>query len=228
MVTCERSVLKVLLLVFFCCKLGNATETPPEEPLPSLVFLDGPKVELRSPTEVRVSWKGLVLNGQNVDQYKVKYWDVTDPVHFNMTTPVAPSMTSVNLVIKPEVDYNFEVVAREDKELYIEWTRSPTVPFNTLTATDLACFPRFSGPPRISRQIGGKVQISWDSVIQDPECVDGYLVKHWPVSSLEEYNESGLLGPKVKSLEVKLKPEVDYVFHVEAKVFPAWSAGKAR
>ena len=88
------------------------------------------QVDLRT---VRVTWEGIVQNERCVDNYLVKYWQKSDPQGYQMTQLIDKQHYTSDIIITPEVNYVFQVIAREDKGglLGIVYNRSDHIEFKT-------------------------------------------------------------------------------------------------
>ena len=96
-------------------------------------FNGNPTVTQITITSVQVSWQGVVINVECADQFVVKYWKL-GTTNYKMSDLVANNIEAVILTgITPRVEYNYQVVAREDKGalLGIDYNRSPVVKFTT-------------------------------------------------------------------------------------------------
>ena len=97
-------------------------------------FSAPPLVTQLSPTIVQVSWKGIINNQNCADQFLVKYWRKTRPNDYLQSDLVATSVDAVILSgIIPRIEYVYQVIAREDKLMGIDYNRSPTAQFTTST-----------------------------------------------------------------------------------------------
>ena len=97
-------------------------------------FSAPPIVTQLSPTTVQVSWKNIINNQNCADQFLVKYWRKTRPNDYLQTDLVATSVDAVIISgIIPSIEYVYQVIAREDKLMGIDYNRSPTAQFATST-----------------------------------------------------------------------------------------------
>ena len=102
-------------------------------------FSAPPLVTQLSPTIVQVSWKGIINNQNCADQFLVKYWRKTRPNDYLQSDLVATSVDAVILSgIIPRIEYVYQVIAREDKLMGIDYNRSPTAQFTTSTKPVIA------------------------------------------------------------------------------------------
>ena len=96
-------------------------------------FNADPTVTQITITSVQVSWKDIVKNVECADQFVVKYWKL-GTTNYKLSDLVATNIEAVILKgITPRVEYNYQVVAREDKGalLGIDYNRAPVVKFTT-------------------------------------------------------------------------------------------------
>jgi hypothetical protein len=95
-------------------------------------FVAPPIVTQMNITMVRVSWRNIVKNEECVDQFLVKYWKTGRPTDYKKTDLVGTSIDAVLLTgIIPNVEYDYQVIAREDKLMGIDYNRSPTTKYTT-------------------------------------------------------------------------------------------------
>jgi len=88
------------------------------------------QVDLRT---VRVSWNGLVENVECADQFLVKYWPKNNPQGYVLSELIHTNRFSIDLNITPKVQYEFQVIAREDKGSFagIDYNKSKQTEFKT-------------------------------------------------------------------------------------------------
>ena len=95
-------------------------------------FVAGPTITQINLAKVQVSWKGIVRSKECVDQFLVKYWKDGQPSNYKQSDLVGTSINAVVLTgIIPKVEYAYQVIAREDKLVGIDYNRSPTTKFAT-------------------------------------------------------------------------------------------------
>ena len=95
-------------------------------------FVAPPIVTQMNITMVQVSWRNIVKNEECVDQFLVKYWKTGRPIDYKKTDLVGTSVDAVMLTgIIPNVEYVYQVIAREDKLMGIDYNRSPTTKYTT-------------------------------------------------------------------------------------------------
>ena len=95
-------------------------------------FVAGPTITQINLAKVQVSWKGIVRSKECVDQFLVKYWKKGNPSNYKQSDLVGTSINAVVLTgIIPKVEYAYQVIAREDKLVGIDYNRSPTTKFST-------------------------------------------------------------------------------------------------
>ena len=97
--------IKIVLINGYCWQVGwNPTFTGP------------PTIVQYSPTSVQISWKNIIKMRKCADQFMVKYWESYSPKSYKMSKQVANNADAMILTgIKPEVEYAYQVIAREDK-----------------------------------------------------------------------------------------------------------------
>ena len=95
-------------------------------------FVAGPTITQINLAKVQVSWKGIVRSKECVDQFLVKYWKDGQPSNYQQSDLVGTSINAVVLTgIIPKVEYAYQVIAREDKLVGIDYNRSPITKFAT-------------------------------------------------------------------------------------------------
>ena len=95
-------------------------------------FVAGPTVTQINLAKVQVSWRGIVKSKECVDQFLVKYWKKGKPSDYKQSDLVGTSIDAVVLTgIIPKREYVYQVIAREDKLVGIDYNRSPTTKFTT-------------------------------------------------------------------------------------------------
>ena len=96
-------------------------------------FTGSPVITQVTSTSVRVSWKDIVKNRECADQFVVKYWEQGQAKSFKMSKLVSTEADAMILNgIKPEVEYTYQAIAREDKGIVgTDYNRAPLVKFRT-------------------------------------------------------------------------------------------------
>ena len=96
-------------------------------------FNGSPVINQVTATSVRVSWKDIVINRECADQFVVKYWEQGQAKSFKMSKLVSTKADAIILTgIKPEVEYTYQAIAREDKGIVgTDYNRAPLVKFRT-------------------------------------------------------------------------------------------------
>ena len=95
-------------------------------------FVAGPTITQINLAKVQVSWRDIVKSKECVDQFLVKYWKKGRPSNYKQSDLVGTSIDAVVLTgIIPKVEYVYQVIAREDKLVGIDYNRSPTTKFTT-------------------------------------------------------------------------------------------------
>ena len=91
-----------------------------------------PSVTQINVTIVQVSWKNIVRNAECADQFLVKYWKLGKSSNYKQSDLVATNVDAVMLTgIAPKMEYVYQVIAREDKLMGIDYNRSPTQKYTT-------------------------------------------------------------------------------------------------
>merc|ERR1719189_1504065 len=96
-------------------------------------FTDKPKVQQVNMTTVRVSWNGIVESVECADQFLVKYWPENSPQDWKMTDLIETDTFSHEITVIPKLQYEFQVIAREDKGSFagIEYNKSEKTKYKT-------------------------------------------------------------------------------------------------
>jgi len=78
--------------------------------------------------------------------------------------------------------------------------------------------PSWSGPPVVEQLSLTSVRVSWSGLLQQPECADNILVKHYRGFNSNEYGLSDPLVVQATSYVVHdLTPNTEYTFQVIAR-----------
>ena len=95
-------------------------------------FISDPKVSQISLGKVRISWVGVVKQRECADSFLVKYWRTSTPSNYKLTDPIDPiDIDYIDLDVTPKVSYLYQVIARKDKKLLIDYNKARPVPFKT-------------------------------------------------------------------------------------------------
>ena len=131
----------VSLVQAYCWQIGHNPD-----------FTGPPKAEQVDLRTVRISWFGLVSYRHCTDQFLIKYWQKSDPIDYELTDLVSKEVNSIDIKVTPKVEYQFQVVAREDKGIVggIDYNYSPTIDFKTS-----AYNPEVKDPPEVINVGGG-------------------------------------------------------------------------
>ena len=131
----------VSLVQAYCWQIGHNPD-----------FTGPPKAEQVDLRTVRISWFGLVNYRHCTDQFLIKYWQKSDPIDYELTDLVSKEVNSIDIKVTPKVEYQFQVVAREDKGIVggIDYNYSPTIDFKTS-----AYNPEVKDPPEVVNVGGG-------------------------------------------------------------------------
>ena len=86
-----------------------------------------------APTSVQVSWKNIISQRECADQFVVKYWESHSPKSYKMSKRVANNADAIILTgIKPEVEYAYQAIAREDKGIFgVDYNKSKIYKFRS-------------------------------------------------------------------------------------------------
>lgn len=99
-------------------------------------FVAGPTVTQINLAKVQVSWRDIIKSKECVDQFLVKFWKKGSPSNYKQSDLVGTSIDAIVLTgIIPKVEYVYQVIAREDKLVGIDYNRSPTTKFTTSRKT---------------------------------------------------------------------------------------------
>ena len=95
-------------------------------------FSGRPAVTQLSMTSVKVSWGNVVKTRECADQFLVKYWKAGSPNDYVMSKQLATDINSVILKnIVPKIEYQYQVIAREEKPTGVDYNRAEAVTFRT-------------------------------------------------------------------------------------------------
>ena len=96
-------------------------------------FTGKPTIIQYAPTSVQISWKNIIKTRECADQFMVKYWESHSPKSYKMSKQVANNADAMILTgIKPEVEYAYQVIAREDKGLIgVDYNKSKISKFRS-------------------------------------------------------------------------------------------------
>lgn len=73
----------------------------------------------------------------------------------------------------------------------------------------------FARPPRISQIHLHKVNVSWDGIVRNSECADGFFVQFW--NNLNEIKSTEEVEPGRTFIEVDVVPDLKYSYRVIAR-----------
>lgn len=114
--------IKIVLINGYCWQVGwNPT------------FTGNPTIIQNAPTSVQISWKNIIKTRECADQFMVKYWESHSPKSYKMSKQVANNADAMILTgIKPEVEYSYQVIAREDKGIIgVDYNKSKISKFRS-------------------------------------------------------------------------------------------------
>ena len=96
-------------------------------------FTGQPTIIQNAPTSVQISWKNIIKTRECADQFMVKYWESHSPKSYKMSKLVANDADAMILTgIKPEVEYTYQVIAREDKGIIgVDYNKSKISKFRS-------------------------------------------------------------------------------------------------
>ena len=167
-------------------------------------FVAGPTITQLNLAKVQVSWKGIVRSKECVDQFLVKYWKKGSPSNYKQSDLVGTSIDAVVLTgIIPKVEYAYQVIAREDKLVGIDYNRSPTTKFAT-SQKHVADFDIFKNVSSLnvvtvdSHKANDKYNPGMNIIgsnqndITSPksEINTGIIAQQYPVSSITEFKRN--------------------------------------
>lgn len=173
-------------------------------------FTGQPTIIQYAPTSVQISWKNIIKTRECADQFMVKYWESHSPKSYKMSKQVANNADAMVLTgIKPEVEYAYQVIAREDKGLMgVDYNKSKISKFRS----------RRKFAPRIDNQEPNlNVAISNGEVTRDEivnnvvvpvidndsspdESSSGFSSSYDPTKSTIEASESGVKTKKLNKM----------------------------
>ena len=81
-------------------------------------FSNGPKISQLTPSSVTVSWEKVVTRPDCSDHFLVKYWKTNVPKDVKFSRPIGNQIHHLDLEVDPEVEYTFQVIAREIKKVF--------------------------------------------------------------------------------------------------------------
>lgn len=142
-----------------------------------------------------------------------------------MATPTMMMMTKVAKIQKHSAtSFNMNILCLLSRLIKAHCTLQFLIVISFVPLVNGYCWqpgknPGFNGTPKVEQIDIQTVRVSWLGITTQTECADHFLVKYWKISrrSSLEYNMTNLVNNDKFSINIRVTPNVKYVFEVIAK-----------